>query len=444
MLINCNFLNVQASNYKALHRTSAHRFNDVQARLITDGTIRGRLTPMTHMSATTLKHLLEPLRKLRLNCTLSSLMVGNTGDDGRVGNSAATTAVTVPSARRNSSTNPFSGFGRRLLSTVELHRHLIAKHQENCRNMLRSLADSFNLEAELHAISNNYAAACDSYQLGLQLASEYSASSSGDICVDRMLQIHALHNWLEMYELSATAAAVPADPTGSAAVKSDRTLIESMATAANEATKENYNAQLLQLQEDFKAQKIADVAARHETVMAARAAVAEMHRRLPEMPTERDNRTEANRWWAELFGRHMDNNAVAAFKACVRGALVKSLSEKLPDSSDDITSMLVQWFERREKLRTEIADSFDRLNVVAPMMRRWSEMGDAASGEKDAKAIECHLHKSTVEACQSCRLREALKRYKCVLYDKMPWCEGMIWNEGSCVPPMQEMILQCE
>lgn len=111
---------------------------------------------------------MEPLRKLRQDCVVPSITRAN---------------------------NNMEQNTKKLLSPKELHDHLISSTEAEAKTCLRTIASSSNGMAACHVMRNNHQVAIDCYKNVLQLASEYNDKK---IHVDTLLQIHAVHNMLDI------------------------------------------------------------------------------------------------------------------------------------------------------------------------------------------------------------------------------------------------------
>ncbi|XP_308421.5 E3 ubiquitin-protein ligase SHPRH [Anopheles gambiae] len=145
--------------YRCEHLACAQAFNEKARRI-------GANERMAQMNIATLNQLLEPLRKLRQDCTIPSVL--------GVGQSALQ--------------------GKKLLTPAELHEHLIASNVNECKGKLRSVVSSLNGMAAVEILQEHYDQAFRLYQASLRCADDYQ----GAISVDSLLQIHALHNLLDL------------------------------------------------------------------------------------------------------------------------------------------------------------------------------------------------------------------------------------------------------
>ncbi|CAM6031634.1 unnamed protein product, partial [Sphagnum compactum] len=123
---------------------------------------------VSHMNAHTLKLLMEPLRKIRQDCNVPSIFQRTTTMDQAT---------------------------KKLLSPAQLHDHLISTTEQEVKTCLRTIASSFNGMAACYIMRSDYQEAIQSYQKVLKLASDYHDKK---IHVDTLLQIHAVHNLLDI------------------------------------------------------------------------------------------------------------------------------------------------------------------------------------------------------------------------------------------------------
>ncbi|XP_053664769.1 E3 ubiquitin-protein ligase SHPRH [Anopheles marshallii] len=149
---------LQSYFYRGEHIQCAHAFRD-KARKI------GLSLRMGQMNIHTLNLLLEPLRKLRMDCTMPSVLYSGTTLNAK-----------------------------KLLTPAELHEHLVTANVHNCKGQLRSVVSSLNGMAAVHILQHGYSQAFRLYQASLRWADDYQ----GTISVDTLLQIHAIHNLLDL------------------------------------------------------------------------------------------------------------------------------------------------------------------------------------------------------------------------------------------------------
>lgn len=112
---------------------------------------------------------MEPLRKLRQDCIIPSILVQQ---------------KTV----------------KKTLAPIELYEHLATNAEIDCKSKLRSVISSLNGIAALYLIKEDITNAMKYYKIVLRWAKDYK----GNICVDSLLQIHALYNLIDVMISSET------------------------------------------------------------------------------------------------------------------------------------------------------------------------------------------------------------------------------------------------
>jgi E3 ubiquitin-protein ligase SHPRH len=95
---------------------------------------------------TTIKTFLEPLRKIRQDCTIANLFV-NVNDQTRV---------------------------KQTLRSDQLHEHLVSKTSLECKSALRTICSSLNGMAALKIAENKYNEAIAMYKQVIRLANDYA------------------------------------------------------------------------------------------------------------------------------------------------------------------------------------------------------------------------------------------------------------------------------
>ncbi|XP_062553658.1 E3 ubiquitin-protein ligase SHPRH [Armigeres subalbatus] len=148
--------------YRMEHAKCAIAFRDKAVKLVAED------TSMARLSIQTLNLLMEPMRKLRQDCTIPSVL--HRSDQ-----------LTM----------------KKMLTPTELHNHLVTSNEMDCKSQLRSIVSSINGMAAIHVIRNEYEQAIKMYKSALRWADDYK----GNVSVDSLLQIHALHNILEVFQM---------------------------------------------------------------------------------------------------------------------------------------------------------------------------------------------------------------------------------------------------
>uniref|UniRef100_A0A182PQI4 Helicase C-terminal domain-containing protein n=1 Tax=Anopheles epiroticus TaxID=199890 RepID=A0A182PQI4_9DIPT len=150
---------LQSYFYRSEHMQCAQAFHEKARKIGTD-------QRMAQLDISTLNRLMEPLRKLRMDCSMPSIL--------GVGQSALQ--------------------GKKLLTPTELHEHLVTTATNDCKGKLRSIVSSLNGMAAVEILQDHFDQAFRYYQASLRFADDYQ----GAISVDSLLQIHALHNLLDL------------------------------------------------------------------------------------------------------------------------------------------------------------------------------------------------------------------------------------------------------
>lgn len=118
----------------------------------------------------TLNIFLEPLRKLRQDCTIPSIY-HKTNAQSRV---------------------------KKALKPEELHEHLVSKTSIEAKSQLRTVCSSMNALAAVSIADKKYDEAVNYYKQIMKLAEKYT----GVVCVDSMVQIHAYNSMNDVAHLS--------------------------------------------------------------------------------------------------------------------------------------------------------------------------------------------------------------------------------------------------
>ncbi|XP_075154307.1 E3 ubiquitin-protein ligase SHPRH [Haematobia irritans] len=129
---------------------------------------------MSSISPQLMKIILQPFLKIRQSCTMPVVVV----------NSKVNTA--------------FATQQKQFLHPQELHTYLKSSNEICCKSELRAMASTHNGLAALFFIKKKYDDATKHYNAVLKLANDYVHMN---ITVDSLLQIHALHNIMEIKKL---------------------------------------------------------------------------------------------------------------------------------------------------------------------------------------------------------------------------------------------------
>lgn len=160
---------IQTVFYRDQHEQCRMAFLEQAARMQR----KGLATSMAKWDSHSIKLLLEPLRKLRQDCTMPSVV----GKGEQV--------------------------AKRLLSPDELYTHLLTVNEIECKSKLRAIASSLNGLAGIAMLLRDYPLAGRYYKSVLKRAAE---NKEGAVTVDTLLQIHALHNLIRLISYNGVAS----------------------------------------------------------------------------------------------------------------------------------------------------------------------------------------------------------------------------------------------
>ncbi|XP_037826721.1 E3 ubiquitin-protein ligase SHPRH-like isoform X1 [Lucilia sericata] len=129
---------------------------------------------MTAISPQVMNIILQPFLKIRQTCSIP---------------------VVVATSNVNRNNNFNSQQQKQFLQPQELHDYLKSTNEISCKSELRAMASSHNGLAALYFLQKKYDEAIKNYKAVLKLANDYSDMN---IAVDSLLQIHALHNLMQI------------------------------------------------------------------------------------------------------------------------------------------------------------------------------------------------------------------------------------------------------
>lgn len=93
---------------------------------------------------------------------------------------------------------------KKTLAPIELYEHLATNAEIDCKSKLRSVISSLNGIAALYIIKEDITNAMKYYKIVLRWAKDYK----GNICVDSLLQIHALYNLIDVMKSCETSSII--------------------------------------------------------------------------------------------------------------------------------------------------------------------------------------------------------------------------------------------
>lgn len=330
--------------------------------------------------------LMEPLRKLRQDCTVPSIF-----------------------SRSDTQTQ------KKLLTPAELNDHMIKNTEVELKTCLRTISSSLNGLAACHIMTGNYSLANASYQSVLKWAADYNDKK---IHVDTLLQIHAVHNMLDIFQHLPTE------------VKFDKT---------------HYEKKLVELEwkyiETYK-NKVKEVEDRVKSVQND----------LKQLDsTELSDKGDA--WWRyvlyetaglkqeellEKIALDMKNSGMTFVPQTVRG----------------VDLHLTTWIDKVNAGRRKTLKNFKDLAYFHGNLKPKSKLSEDELFKIEylvQSAYQCHLFvpepdsdasdsEARVQTCQLCRTKDQLNEYECLIFNKRFWTENEV--RGSWNPCEQEYIFK--
>jgi E3 ubiquitin-protein ligase SHPRH len=320
---------------------------------------------------------MEPLRKLRYDCSVPSIF-----------------------QRTEQHTT------KKTLSPSELHTQRVKNRENDCKSQLRSIASSLNGIAGLKIIQEKYTEAAEFYKRVLHLAKEYT----GDICVDSLLQIHALNSLCGLPPATIT-------------------LLE-LAT---------YRKELKRLEWKYVESyySLADAALNQLT---ASIETVDVNKEAMEAAYSSAGYKYKNIWYRECMYECQDNlldrinNEIRTHYGSLVGADLKTMA--------GVDYVLTMWLEKVMTTRDHIQDAFDDLAYFYDNVKPKDQLA--------ADAFKCHLDPKLKKdkpsdgekvTCHLCELQNELNKYECVIFDKRLEENNV---KGSWNPCYQETVLKCE
>ncbi|XP_055700948.1 E3 ubiquitin-protein ligase SHPRH [Phlebotomus papatasi] len=384
---------LQTFFYRTQHSLCRSAFME-KARKISTG------LAMSRMNAHILKLLLEPLRKLRLDCTVPSIVRGHRQDQTTV---------------------------KKILGPNELHAHLVANNENEAKAQLRNIASSFNGLAGIAMIRNDREEAERMYKAVLRRAKDYT----GTICVDSLLQIHALHNLIEIGNLTRTQEEGQEKEEGSEDVRSE------------------YRAELKRLEGKY-------ISTYHTMVKQVEKQLRNATNTLDALEAEME--TTNGNWWREIFAaiRNTNRETVLLDKVFIEinEQFGMNLQEELK-TTQGIDLKLTVWLDNVFESRRAVAKAFKKLRFFTENISP-TRQSDPEIREKIERliydAFDCHLNveddkdsaapkskKKRSEVCKLCRVKDKLRKFECFIFNKV-FLETMNTVRGSWNPSMEEVI----
>ncbi|KAH8302155.1 hypothetical protein KR044_003310, partial [Drosophila immigrans] len=308
------------------------------------------------------------------------------------------------------------------LNPQDLLVHLKTNNEMQCKRELRTWASSYNGLAAMNFILKQHKQAMHNYKQVLQLAKDYN---DDNICVDSLLQIHALHNLLLASNLAADEDKLSADEVAT------------------------YRSKLHSLERKYLEEKVL-------VLLAAEAAYETKLEELNKLQHQFSSSI------VQLFGTLVntsDNWHTAVWhKISEEFFKQNTSSEKLQDVSSvaGLTYILHNWHERLEKRLQRLGNDFAFLKHMLLQACGAVKEGVALSADTNQfiKLVsDCHLadimatggdrqgETRKIRHCRLCKIRETVNKFECLLFAKELGKEGTI-TDGSENSSMEIILIR--
>ncbi|KAG4066978.1 hypothetical protein HA402_007726 [Bradysia odoriphaga] len=371
----------QAFFYADQHNQCANAFFEKAQKL-------GKSLSMFKMNPKTLKLIMTPLLKLRQDCTVPTVFQRKSRNEAGV---------------------------KKVLTPDELLKHMTNNNEINCKERLRMITSCLNGLAALHIIKDEFESARKMYESVLRWAKDYT----GTICVDSLLQVHALYNLLEINEVENVSP-----------------------EKVDEYTKELERLEWKYLENSINlVQTERDNQQKVENEIIAR--------------TNEAWDSKFN-WWTEFletFNVKFEQQLMDRIFNDLRNyqnACIESVS-----STHGIMYVVGTWLDKIEKERKEVQKWFKKLQFFSANLKPRSVLDADNLRQVDflvKSAFECHLNKEKEgetkspkpkksSPCLLCQVKQVLLKYECLIFSKT-FVDDAKENVGNWNPSYQETMLR--
>ncbi|KFB51654.1 AGAP007417-PA-like protein [Anopheles sinensis] len=354
--------------YRSEHALCAQAFHE-KARKI------GRTQSMAEMNIPTLNALMEPLRKLRHDCTIPSIL--------HVANTLTT---------------------KKLLTPSELHEHLVTNNANECKAQLRSVVSAMNGMAGIHILLDEYNQALRLYLASLRMAEDYK---TGTVTVDSLLQIHTLHNLLDL-------------------VRSHGPQLEPE-KLPDEAKLREYEEQCARLEWRYIEQYASKVRAVETSLFPA---IEKLEELISQSEAPNGPRLDGS-WWRDIFHAYA-RDPTRHGEFFIR-LITDNLIENPPSAWCGLDLWLMIWWDKITERRRTLKKGFKKLEFFVENLQPnhlWSPEALARIEQLVTTAFACHLDPSLVAeeadrdqgvrypapTCLLCKVKDKLNQLEAVLF----------------------------
>uniref|UniRef100_A0A182IK53 RING-type domain-containing protein n=1 Tax=Anopheles atroparvus TaxID=41427 RepID=A0A182IK53_ANOAO len=371
---------VQRHFYRTEHAQCAKAFHEKARRI-------ERTLSMAKMNIPTLNQLMEPLRKLRHDCTIPSILHVS---------------------------NAFQW--KKLLTPGELHEHLVTSNVNDCKAQLRSVVSSLNGMAGVQILQGDYNQALRLYEASLRMADDYK---TGTITVDSLLQIHALHNLLDL-------------------VRSHKDELDA-AKLPDPARVQEYEERCVQLEWRYIDQYVSKVRAVETDLLPA---IEKLEDTISQ--TDSNGLRLDGSWWRDLFYGFLRDTARGDefFHRLFRD--IPKQAQPPVTSWDGLDLWLTTWWDKIGERRRTLKKGFQKLGFFVDNLQPSHMCSPEARARIDqlvTTAFACHLDPALALAeeqdrwspgptCLLCTVQEKLNQLEAVLFlfQKTQATTGGLWQ----------------
>lgn len=339
---------------------------------------------------------MEPVRKLRQDCTIPSIL-------HRLDQTTTT----------------------KMLTPTELHDHLITKNEMDCKSQIRSIVSNLNGMAAIHVIRKEYDQAIKMYKSVLRWADDYQ----GVICVDSLLQIHALHNLLEVLRMGDQEKVNGISPEEVGGYEKRCAELEWKYTETYSNLVKNVEQEL-----NRATKKI-------ESIFA-----------------QLNQKVDGGWWRSVIYQAGMDPAKIANFmlKLNVEIRDHNRMARQM-ESVRGLDYALTVWFDKVQQHRDQLQTAFKSIDYFATNLRpkhQWPADAKDRIEKLVRDAFLCHLDKELDDmpvrermkrpTCVLCDVKSVLTQYECVIFDMEVVESGPsgTMTKGSWQMTTQELMLR--
>jgi E3 ubiquitin-protein ligase SHPRH len=378
-------------NVEWVERMEGQKVVQVRERVV-DNSMKNRF--LFELNNATIKIFLEPLRRLRQDCTIPSIFQTTSNDQAKV---------------------------KQTLKPTELHEHLVSKTSIESKSALRTVVSSINGIAALRISEEKYEEAIACYKQVLKLAGDYTDVVS----VDSMLQIHAYHGLIEIATLSGNESEQ----------KQTEIYLQEMSKLEWKYISNYYN-KVREINQEMNEH-------RPELVKATKELTDTDGNWWRDIVTLRRSYEEESRLMEtinlEVFSSIMNNSQIIEQLRSTRG----------------IQLIITDWCDKIQTISKVVKRLFSNMDFIVKSLRPANEMtkkDNERVADLAKAALNCHLNLLDAEDddsprnpkkkghCDLCKLKLKLNEYECVLFNKMLVADDMV--EGTWNPRFEEKLLK--